>query len=238
VDPVLIVDSLASGYGDLRAVWDVSFSALPGEVVVILGRNGAGKTTTLRAIVGLNPLLHGTIRFMGDDIGRLRTHDRARRGMALVQEGKRIFRRRTVEQNLMVGAYRLGLSKAELREAIEVAYTRFPALKTYRTSPGGSLSGGQQQMLAIAQALMGQPKLLLIDEPSGGLAPAIVSGMMETIRGLAKEGTAVVLVEQAVEQAVAIADRVVVMDLGRIALDQRGPIEDIDAVRQAYLGVT
>jgi branched-chain amino acid transport system ATP-binding protein len=235
-EPLLTVDSLSAGYGDLRAVWDVSFTVAPGQILAILGRNGAGKSTTLRAISGLNPLMGGSIRFAGEEVGRLKAHVRARRGIALVQEGKRIFRKRTVEENLVLGGSQLGETRTELNRRLEAMYEQFPALSSFRQSRGGALSGGQQQMLAIAQALMAKPSLLMIDEPSGGLAPVVVAEVMQSMRDLAKAGTAVIVVEQAVREVAAIADRVLVMSVGRVVLDRPGPITDETEIRAAYLG--
>jgi branched-chain amino acid transport system ATP-binding protein len=234
---VLEVRNLATGYGDIRAVWDVSLQVRSGEVTVLLGRNGAGKTTTLRAVAGLNRADAGSITFDGRDITGVPAHRRVGAGIGLVQEGKRIFRRRTVEENLLLGGYTRGLSKRKLRAELEPVYAMFPVLADRRTAVAGQLSGGQQQMLAIGQALMAEPSLLMLDEPSGGLAPAIVADVMATVATLKASGIGVLLVEQAVMAAFEVADRVVVLDVGRVVLDRpASEIPDVDALTEAYFG--
>jgi branched-chain amino acid transport system ATP-binding protein len=235
--PLLEVQQLATGYGDLRVVWDVSFSVRPGTITALLGRNGAGKTTTLRAIAGLNPVSSGRVSFQGTDISKLATHRRIRQGLAFVQEGKRVFHRRTVEENLILGGYTLGLSKRRVAADTERIYELFPALKDRAKTAAGQLSGGQQQMVAIGQALMAKPSLLMLDEPSGGLAPSIVKEVMAAVATLTKDGLGIVLVEQAVESAVAVADDVVVLDMGRVVLRRRASdVDDIAVLREAYFG--
>lgn len=233
---ILEVENLATGYRDLRAVWDVSLSARAGEVNVILGRNGAGKTTTLRAIAGLLPLQGGQLRLDGADIGRWPAHRRAAEGISFVQEGRQIFRRRTVEENLLIGGYRLGLRRRGLRGAVDRAIEPFPILQEFRARRAGSLSGGQQQMLAIAQALVADPKVLLIDEPSIGLAPVVVADIMDAVQELRAHGCAIVLVEQAIDHALRVADRVLVMHLGRVTYDGSADVGSAAAIRSAYLG--
>jgi branched-chain amino acid transport system ATP-binding protein len=233
----LEVRNLATGYGDIRAVWDVSLGVNAGEVTVLLGRNGAGKTTTLRAVAGLNRADAGSITFEGRDISGLPAHRRVGAGIGLVQEGKRIFRRRTVEENLLLGGYTRGLPKRKLRAEPEPIYAMFPVLADRRNTVAGQLSGGQQQMLAIGQALMAKPRLLMLDEPSGGLAPAIVAEVMAAVATLKETGIGVLLVEQAVAAAFEVADRVTVLDVGRVVLDRpAGEIPDVDALTEAYFG--
>jgi len=235
--PLLEVHELATGYGDLRVVWDVSFAVPEGTTTALLGRNGAGKTTTLRAIAGLNRVAAGRVSLRGEDISRLPTHRRIRRGIAFVQEGKRIFHQRTVEENLFLGGYTLGIRRRKLPAEAERIYELFPALKARAKTVAGHLSGGQQQMLAIGQALMAKPALLLLDEPSGGLAPAIVAEVMSAVAALTKTGLSIVLVEQAVESAIAIADDVVVLDIGRVVLHSKaGEVDDVAILREAYFG--
>lgn len=233
---------LVGGYGDLRVLWGVSVAAEAGAVTVVLGRNGAGKTSLLNAIAGFLPVVEsGRVSLDGSDISRMPPYGRTRAGLGFVQEGKRIFRRRSVQENLLVGAYPLrrpliGTGPA-VRAALEQAYTRFPVLAERRRTPAGSLSGGQQQMLAIAQALMPGPRVLLLDEPSAGLAPGVAREVFAMVRRLRDEGLAVVLVEQVVEQALAAADRVVVIEGGRVAAS--GPVSEFDdaaVVRDIYLG--
>ena len=237
--PLLDVSNVAAGYGDLRAVWDVSLRVWPGQLTVLLGRNGAGKTTTLRAISGLNRAQNGTIQFKGEDITRVPAHQRVRRGMAYVQEGKRVFRRQTVEQNLILGGYVRKMRRSALRQEAQRIYEIFPMLGERRGTLAGSMSGGQQQMLAIGQALMAEPALLLLDEPSGGLAPAIVSDLMNRIAALRELGLGILLVEQAVEAAIGYADHVVVLDSGKVVLSgEAGQVDDLSVLRDAYFGRT
>jgi branched-chain amino acid transport system ATP-binding protein len=235
--PLLEVRELATGYGDLRVVWDVSFTVREGTTTALLGRNGAGKTTTLRAIAGLNRVAAGRVSFRGEDISRQPTHRRIRRGIAFVQEGKRIFRRRTVEENLFLGGYTLGTSRRKLPAEAERIYELLPVLKARAKTTAGQLSGGQQQMVAIGQALMAKPSLLLLDEPSGGLAPSVVAEVMNAVAALAKSGLSIVLVEQAVESALAIADDLVVLDIGRVVLQRKASeVDDLAILREAYFG--
>lgn len=235
--PVLEVTDLGTGYGDLRVVWDVSLVVRPGEITVLMGRNGAGKTTTLRAIAGLNKVEAGTVKFDGEDIGRTAPHTRVRNGMAYVQEGKRVFHGQTVEQNLMLGGYVRGMKRRQLIEEASRMYDLFPILGEKRHLPAGSMSGGQQQMLAISQALMAQPKLLLLDEPSGGLAPVIVNEVMQRVHELKDTGLAILLVEQAVEASFAIADHVTVLDMGRTVLSSpASEVSDMTILQDAYFG--
>jgi branched-chain amino acid transport system ATP-binding protein len=235
--PLLEVRNLATGYGDIRVVWDVSFSVQQGKITALLGRNGAGKTTTLRAIAGLNRTSSGSILFRGEDIRRVPTHRRVRQGIAFVQEGKRIFHRRTVQENLLLGGYTRGVGRRALPAEVDRIYELFPALKPRAKTIAGQLSGGQQQMVAIGQALMARPALLMLDEPSGGLAPSIVAEVMATVATLTKDGLGIILVEQAVESAVAVAEDVIVLDIGRVVLRRRGAeVDDVAVLREAYFG--
>lgn len=237
--PALELADVSTGYGDLKVVHDLSFAVAHGAVTALLGRNGAGKTTTLRAIAGLNPVTSGSVLLDGKDVSRMPARKRVPLGLAYVQEGKRVFHRHTVEQNLVLGAYSTRLSRGELAERLDGAYARFPVLAGRRDVPAAGLSGGQQQMLAIAQALMSHPRVLLLDEPSGGLAPAVVGEVLASIRQLVEEGLAVILVEQAISFALALADDVVVMDLGRPALRASAREPGIEqAIEDAYFGRT
>ncbi|MFT4082129.1 MAG: ABC transporter ATP-binding protein [Nocardioides sp.] len=237
VRPLLEVRQLGTGYGDLRVVWDVSLEARPGEITVLLGRNGAGKTTTLRAVTGLNRIQAGQVFFEGESLARVSPHGRVARGVAYVQEGKRVFRGQSIEQNLMLGGYVRRLKRHRLREEVERIYELFPILGERKHALAASMSGGQQQMLAIGQALMADPKLLLLDEPSGGLAPVVVNEVMERVDALKQTGLAILLVEQAVEASFAIADHVVVLDNGRTALSARASeVSDLTVLQDAYFG--
>jgi branched-chain amino acid transport system ATP-binding protein len=236
---LLDVRDLGTGYGDLRVVWDVSFSVAPGRVTALLGRNGAGKTSTLRAVAGLNRVSAGSVRYRGADITRLPAHRRVRQGIGFVQEGKRIFHRRTVQENLLIGGYSLGLGRRRLPAELDRVYELFPALAARGRTVAGTLSGGQQQMVAIGQALMAKPALLMLDEPSGGLAPSIVAEVMAAVAALKATGIGIVLVEQAVEAAVAVADDVVVLDIGRVVLHRAASeADDLALLRAAYFGRT
>jgi len=235
--PLLEVEGLGTGYGDLRVVRDVSLEVRAGEITVLLGRNGAGKTTTLRAITGLNKVDAGDVRFDGESIAKVAPHMRVRRGIAFVQEGKRVFHGQTIEQNLLLGGYVRSMKRGQLKGEVERIYELFPILGDKRNALASSMSGGQQQMLAIGQALMADPRLLLLDEPSGGLAPVIVNEVMERVHALKETGLAILLVEQAVEASFAIADHVVVLDTGRTVMSSRASeVSDITVLRDAYFG--
>ncbi|GLZ42899.1 ATP-binding cassette domain-containing protein [Actinokineospora sp. NBRC 105648] len=234
---LLRVEGLATGYGDIRAVWDATLSVAEGELTVLLGRNGAGKTTTLRAIAGLNKVDSGTVVYRDRDITGMPAQRRVTEGIAFVQEGKRIFRRRTIEENLLLGGYSRGLGKRKLTAELEPVYEMFPILADRKHVVSGQLSGGQQQMLAIGQALMAKPALLMLDEPSGGLAPAIVAEVMGKVAALKSTGIGVLLVEQAAAAALEVADRVVVLDVGRVVLDRpAAEVEGAEALTAAYFG--
>lgn len=237
----LHVQGLGGGYQDLTVLHDVDLKVESGRLQVVLGRNGAGKTSLLSAIAGLLPTVRtGTITVDDRDITALPAHKRAAAGIGLVQEGKRIFRTRTVEENLLLGTYSApgwSMRSPARKTALAAAYERFPILEEKRTDRAGGLSGGQQQMLAIAQALAAAPTVLLLDEPSAGLAPAIRAEVFETARKLRDEGLAVVVVEQLVDVALDVADSVAVLDSGRIV--SSGPPEqyrDGELLQQIYLG--
>jgi branched-chain amino acid transport system ATP-binding protein len=215
---LLALHGVHSGYGDIPILHEIDIAVAPSTLTAIVGRNGAGKTTLLRVITGLNKLTAGAISFAGQDIGELPAYVRAACGIAYVQEGKRVFRELTVEENLRLGAHGLRLKRAELHARQAEAYDRFPVLGKRRKAEAAGLSGGQQQMLAIAQALMSKPRLLLLDEPSAGLAPNLVAQVFETIESLRAEDMTIVLVEQAVDYALGVADIAYVLDLGRIVL--------------------
>ncbi len=240
----LTVEAIAGGYGDIQVLWGVSTAVEAGHVTVVLGRNGAGKTSLLNAVAGFLPTVQGGHVRLGEvELGRLTPFERVRAGLSYVQEGKRVFHKRTVEENLLLGGYtvkRPFLRKGQrLQAAVERAYERFPMLAERRKTMAGKLSGGQQQMLAIAQALIPEPAALMLDEPSAGLAPAIAKEVFAMVDGLKREGLAVLLVEQVVDNALAIADDVIVIEAGRVAAS--GPVADFDdteMVRDLYLGRT
>ena len=237
--PLLEVRNLATGYGDLRVIWDVSFTVAPGKLSALLGRNGAGKTTLLRAVAGLNKVQGGTITYKGADISHLPVHRRVKDGISMVQENKRIFRRRTIEENLLLGGYTLKLRGKKLRDELDRIYELFPVLGRRARTLAGSLSGGQQQMLAIGQALMPRPSLLMLDEPSAGLAPSIVAEVMDTVAALKETDLGILLVEQAVEAAMGVADHVTVLDVGKVVMDgDASDIDDVSVLKDAYFGRT
>jgi branched-chain amino acid transport system ATP-binding protein len=228
---------LRIGYGDALAVWDASLEVAAGEIVSVIGPNGAGKTTLINAIAGLLRCRGGELSFDGTDLGRLRPHEFCRHGIALVPEGRRLFGKMTVEENLELGCY-LPAARARRAQSLERVYALFPILRGKRLQPAAELSGGQQQMVAIGRALMAEPRIVLLDEPSLGLAPAIVDDMFDTIARVRTEGAAVLLVEQNVVKALGIADRAYVLEQGRI-VSSGLPAELLEQthIRQAYLGI-
>jgi branched-chain amino acid transport system ATP-binding protein len=235
-EPLLSVKALTSHYGRIQALHGVDLRVGTGQLVALVGANGAGKTTLLRAISGVQPASGGGIDFMQGDISRMAASRRVRLGISQVPEGRQVFAPMTVEDNLRLGAFTR--SKAEAAQSLASMYELFPILKDKRHLPAGTLSGGQQQMLAMARALMASPKLLLLDEPSMGLAPLIVREIFELIRTLRDQGITILVVEQNARAALSIADQGYVMELGRIVMS--GPGSELlsdDRIRQAYLGM-
>jgi branched-chain amino acid transport system ATP-binding protein len=233
---MLSVEGLASGYGRIEALHGVSLVVHAGEIVTLIGANGAGKTTLLRAISGVQPIQAGAIRFEGRPIERLPSHARVALGIVQVPEGRQLFTPLSVEDNLRLGAW----SRRAADPAPELArvYALFPMLAEMRARPAGALSGGQQQMLAIGRALMAKPRLLLLDEPSMGLAPILVDQILDTIRAFRRDGLTVLLVEQNARAALALADRAYVLETGRVTLSGAAAAVSVDGrVREAYLGV-
>ena len=212
---MLEVNQISVNYGAAPALWDVSLQVGKGELVCVVGPNGAGKTTLINAIAGMHRVRDGSLRFNGSDITQLASHRFCEAGIAIVPEGRRLFTQMTVHDNLELGSF-IAPAKARRQETLDYVLTLFPALKVKLQSQAGSLSGGQQQMVAIGRALMARPGLLLLDEPSLGLAPAIVLDMFGAIRKINAEGTSVLLVEQNVAMAMALANRAYVMEEGRI----------------------
>ena len=232
---LLEVSGLQTGYGDLTVVRDVSLTVRAGEITVLLGRNGAGKTTTLRAITGLNKVSGGTVSYLGEQLTDA-PHKRVARGISYVQEGKKVFRELTIEQNLILGGFSRGVGKRALAASVDEIYQLFPILGSKRALHAASMSGGQQQMLAIGQALMARPKLLILDEPSQGLAPVIVKEVMERVHELKSTGIGILLVEQAVQESVAIADEVTVIEMGRTTLAGAASEVSLEDLQKAYFG--
>jgi branched-chain amino acid transport system ATP-binding protein len=235
-DAMLTVDDIHVFYGNIAAVKGISLTVYPGEIVTLIGGNGAGKSTTMRTISGLLKPKRGEIHFQGERVSGLKGHEVAQRGIAQSPEGRRIFPRMTVTENLELGAF-LRNDKAEIAADMDRVFDLFPRLKERLTQKSGTLSGGEQQMLAMGRALMAQPKLLLLDEPSMGLAPVLVDSVFETIRKVNDQGTTVLLVEQNALVALNIADHAYVLETGHITLE--GPAKELahnDEVRKAYLG--
>lgn len=233
---LLEAKNLQSGYGDLTVVRDASVTIRSGEITVLLGRNGAGKTTTLRAITGLNRVTGGSLRYLGQDITKVPSAKRVSEGICYVQEGKRVFHDLTVEQNLLLGGFSRRIGKRRLAEPVEEIYELFPILGEKRKMAAASMSGGQQQMLAIGQALMAAPKLLILDEPSQGLAPGIVKEVLARIDALKATGLGILLIEQIVEDAVAIADQVAVLEMGKTVLSKSATEITPEEIQEAYFG--
>jgi branched-chain amino acid transport system ATP-binding protein len=233
---LLSIEQLQVAYGGIRAVKGIDLKVEQGELVCLIGANGAGKTTTLRAITGLVRAAAGTVRYDGNDITRLKPHEIARRGLALVPEGRGVFAQLTIEENLAMGAYARNDSKAVASD-VERVFTLFPRLKERRKQTAGTLSGGEQQMLAIARALMSRPKLLLLDEPSMGLAPLMVEKIFDVVRTIASEGVTLLLVEQNARLALEISRRGYVLEGGLVTLSGEGRTLLHDPrIREAYLG--
>jgi branched-chain amino acid transport system ATP-binding protein len=233
---MLEVHDLVSSYGRIEVLHGISLKVRGGEVVALVGANGAGKTTLLRAISGVQPIRSGQILFDNQPIEAMPAHRRLMLGMAQVPEGRHVFPTLTVEDNLRLGAYRRTREEAAL--GLEAAYALFPVLATRRSQIAGGLSGGQQQMLAMGRAMMSRPKLMLLDEPSMGLAPVLVEQIFEVIRRLASEGVTILLVEQNAYAALATADRGYVIETGQIALTGTGQELLADPkIRAAYLGL-
>jgi branched-chain amino acid transport system ATP-binding protein len=233
---MLRVEGLRSGYGRIEAVRGVDLEVAAGEIVALVGANGAGKTTLLRAISGVHPITAGRILYDGAPIEALPPHARVARGIAQVPEGRQVFAPLTVEDNLRLGAFRRG--RAETEATMGEVFALFPVLAEKRALPAGGLSGGQQQMLAVGRAMMARPRLLLLDEPSMGLAPLLVDQILEAVVRLRSQGLTVLLVEQNASAALAIADRAYVLETGRIAIAGSGRALLRDPrVREAYLGL-
>lgn len=233
---MLFVENLFVNYGAIKALKDLSCRVEQGEIVALIGANGAGKTTTLNAISGIVPTLGGKIRFLGDTITGVPPHEIVKRGISQVPEGRRVFANMTVLENLEMGAYTRSDGKA-IAEEIEQVFQRFPRLFERKKQLAKTLSGGEQQMLAMGRALMSKPKLMLLDEPSMGLAPMLVEKIFEIIQEINKSGTTIMLVEQNANMALSIANRAYVLETGEVVLE--GPAAELAAnpeVRKAYLG--
>ncbi len=232
---ILKVENMNVYYGAIHAIKGISFHVDQGEVVTLIGANGAGKSTTLQTVSGLLRSRTGSIQFCGENISNVPSHKIVEKGLAQVPEGRRIFLQMSVEENLEMGAYTQ--SAAGVDADLEKVYAQFPRLKERRRQIAGTLSGGEQQMLAIGRALMSHPRLLMLDEPSMGLAPILVEQIFDIIRQLHKEGTTILLVEQNAQMALSVADRAYVMETGKITLSGTGAeLAASDEVKKAYLG--
>ena len=234
---VLSVDSVHTFYGQIEALKGISLNVEEGEIVTLIGANGAGKSTTLNTISGLLSPREGTIDLNGETISGLKVHEVTAKGVVQVPEGRRIFPRMTVEENLGMGAYLRYKDSSGVRESMDTVFGLFPRLKERRTQKGGTLSGGEQQMLAMARGMMADPKLLMLDEPSMGLAPVVVEMIFETIERLNSQGITMLLVEQNAAMALQVAHRGYVLETGRIALEGTGKeLLGNERVRKTYLG--
>ncbi|MBQ8591711.1 MAG: ABC transporter ATP-binding protein [Lachnospiraceae bacterium] len=233
---MLEVKELQVYYGVIQALKDVSFEVNQGEVIALIGANGAGKTTTLHTLTGLLPAKHGSIMFEGVDITKMPAHKIVEMGIAHVPEGRRVFSQLSVYENLKMGAY-TRKDKKEIAENLANVYKRFPRLEERKNQRAGTLSGGEQQMLAMGRALMSNPKMIVMDEPSMGLSPIFVNEIFDIIEKVSAGGTTVLLVEQNAKKALSIADRAYVLETGKIVLsgDAKDLIND-DSIKKAYLG--
>ena len=232
---MLKVDNINVYYGAIHAIKDVSLEVNEGEIVALIGANGAGKSTTLKTISGLLRSKTGSITFMGEDISKTEAYKLVSKGLAHVPEGRRIFLQMTVSENLEMGAY--STDGSTVRADLEDVYNRVPRLRERKNQIAGTLSGGEQQMLAIGRAMMSHPKLLILDEPSMGLAPILVGQIFDIIKELHRRGTTVLLVEQNAEMALRIADRAYVLESGSISLSGTGAeLAQSDEIKKAYLG--
>ena len=233
---MLEVKDLKVYYGMIQAIKGVSFHVNEGEIIALIGANGAGKTTILHTITGLLTPKGGQVMFEGKDITKTPAHKIVELGMAHVPEGRRVFAQLSVYQNLKMGAYTRS-DKNEIEESLEMVYKRFPRLEERKNQMAGTLSGGEQQMLAMGRALMSKPRIILMDEPSMGLSPILVNEIFDIIQSVSASGTTVLLVEQNAKKALAIADRAYVLETGKISLD--GNAKDLlndDSIKKAYLG--
>ena len=235
--PMLELDNIHTYYGNIHALKGISLNVDKGEIVTLIGANGAGKSTTLRTITGLLKPRNGTVKLEGEDLGKYKAHDIVYKGIAMVPEGRGIFARLTVTENLDMGAYSR-TSKAEYDQDVEKIFALFPRLKERRNQVAGTLSGGEQQMLATGRALMAHPTILLMDEPSMGLAPVLVELIFSTIEQINKEGVTILLVEQNALMALSVANRGYVLQSGAIVLqDSAVNLKKDPTVQKAYLGM-
>lgn len=230
---MLEIENIRAGYGAINVLWDVSLKVNKGELTTIIGPNGAGKTTLLRALMGLIPVSQGSIQLNGRELNGTATWDMQKESVTMIPEGRMIFKDMTIEENLMLGAF-AKQHRSYANERCEKAYEMFPRLGERRGKPAGTLSGGEAQMLAMARGLMSDPKLLIIDEPSLGLAPVVVNELFDILRRLKSEGRTIILVEQNTHQAVGVADHVYLMQSGKVALSQPSSEVDFEKLHELY----
>ncbi len=235
-ETLLEVDGLEVAYGDVQVIWGISFTVARGEIVTLIGPNGAGKTTTLRALSGLLSPRAGRMRFRGDDLADLPAHEIVRRGVIQIPEGRKLWPRMTVEENLLLGAF-APRARRMARQQLDRVYVLFPRLRARRSQLAGTMSGGEQQMCAIGRGLMSEPELLMFDEPSLGLAPLLVDELFARIADIARQGVTILLVEQQVAHTLEIADRGYILETGRTVLSGTGKdLRENEYVQRSYLG--
>ncbi len=234
---MLEIENVSAAYGMIQILWDVSFKIKEKEIVSIIGPNGAGKTTLVKTVMGLLPAKSGTIRFKGENIENLPPYEIVKKGVTLIPEGREIFPRMTVEENMLLGAYTIK-DKKQVKESKEQMYQIFPVLRKKEKALAQTLSGGEQQMLVIGRSLMSNPELLILDEPSLGLAPIIVAKLLDTLRQINEEGVSVLLVEQNIRDSLNIADRGYVLEEGKIIIEGTGrELLSNDHIKEVYLGI-
>jgi len=234
---MLEVENVSAAYGMIQILWNVSFKIKEKEIVSIIGPNGAGKTTLVKTIMGLLPAKNGTIRFKGKNIEKLPTYEIVKKGVSLIPEGREIFPRMTIEENMLLGAYTIN-DKNAVKDSKEKIYQIFPVLRKKEKALAQTLSGGEQQMLVIGRSLMSNPELLILDEPSLGLAPIIVAKVLDTLRKINEEGVAVLLVEQNIRDSLNIANRGYVLEEGKIIIEGEGrELLSNNHIKEVYLGI-
>ena len=234
---MLEIENVSAAYGMIQILWDVSFKIKEKEIVSIIGPNGAGKTSLVKTIMGLLPAKSGAIRFKSENIENLPTYEIVKKGVTMIPEGREIFPRMTVEENVILGAYTIN-DKHQVKESKERIYQIFPVLRKKEKALAQNLSGGEQQMLVIGRSMMSNPELLILDEPSLGLAPIIVAKVLDTLRQINEEGVAVLLVEQNIRDSLNIADRGYVLEEGKIIIEGEGrKLLSNDHIKEVYLGI-
>ena len=234
---MLEVENVSAAYGLVQILWDVSFKIKEKEIVSVIGPNGAGKTTLVKTVMGVLPAKTGTIRFKGENIEKLRPYEIVKKGVTLIPEGREIFPKMTVEENMLLGAYTIN-DKNAVKESKERIYQIFPVLKKKEKALAQTLSGGEQQMLVICRSLMSNPELLILDEPSLGLAPILVGKVLDTLRKINEEGVTVLLVEQNIRDSLNIADRGYVLEKGKIIIEGKGrELLSNEHIKEVYLGI-